>query len=283
MKKAKKVKQQKPSFFKNLNEQMRQKKSTFAVYTVLRALVIVALVRFIITFRFESAFICAITLVLMILPSLLEKHLRIELPSTLEIIILLFIFAAEILGEIEAYYIKFAFWDTMLHTINGFLCAAVGFALLDIINRDSKIKFNVGPLYLSIVAFCFSMTIGVLWEFGEFSLDYLFHTDAQKDTVLNSISTVMLDPNGENKAVTVSGITDVIVNGQSLGLGGYLDIGLYDTMKDLFVNFIGAAVFSVIGFFYVKNRGKGKFAKRFIPTIKEIPEDTETDTKAEEV
>ena len=58
------------------------------------------------------------------------------------------------------------------------------------------------------------------------------------------------------------------MNGQELGLGGYLDIGLIDTMQDLIVNFIGAFVFSVIGFFYVKNRGKGKLAGRFIPRRK---------------
>ena len=75
----------------------------------------------------------------------------------------------------------------------------------------------------------------------------------------------------QNIAVPVEGITDVIVNGKSLGLGGYLDIGLYDTMEDLFVNFIGAVVFSVIGYFYVKHRGKGKVARQFIPTLTEDP------------
>ena len=60
----------------------------------------------------------------------------------------------------------------------------------------------------------------------------------------------------------------------ALGLGGYLDIGILDTMKDLFVNFIGAVVFSFIGYFYVKSRGKGKFASRFIPQVVEVqPED----------
>ena len=59
-----------------------------------------------------------------------------------------------------------------------------------------------------------------------------------------------------------------MVNGQELGVGGYLDIGLIDTMQDLIVNFIGAFIFSVIGFFYVKNRGKGKLAGRFIPRRK---------------
>ena len=205
---------------------------------------------------------------LFIVPSFIQVNLRIELPSALEITILLFIFAAEILGEIQAYYIKFPFWDTVLHTINGFLMAAIGFALADILNRSKRISFQLSPVFLAIVAFCFSMTIGVLWEFFECSMDMFFGLDMQKDTVLNSISSVMLDPTGGNTPTSIRNITSVTVNGQDLGLGGYLDIGLLDTMKDLFVNFIGAVVFSIIGYFYVKNRGKGKFAKRFIPQVK---------------
>ena len=68
----------------------------------------------------------------------------------------------------------------------------------------------------------------------------------------------------------------VTADGQqiSLGLGGYLDVGILDTMKDLFVNFVGAVVFSIIGYFYVKTRGQGKFASRFIPQVVEVqPED----------
>ena len=62
------------------------------------------------------------------------------------------------------------------------------------------------------------------------------------------------------------------VNGTDLGFDGYLDIGLYDTMEDLFVNFIGAVTFSVIGYFYIKHRGKGKLAQAFIPTLSEDEE-----------
>ena len=110
-------------------------------------------------------------------------------------------------------------------------------------------------------------------------MDQLFLLDMQKDTVVNSIGSVMLDPAGGNHPVSIKHITDVIVvtaDGaqQSLGLGGYLDIGIIDTMKDLFVNFIGAVVFSTIGFFYVKNRGKGKFAPQFIPTVVDDVETT---------
>lgn len=78
---------------------------------------------------------------------------------------------------------------------------------------------------------------------------FIFGMDTQKDTIVNSINTVMLDPTGGNQVIHIGDINSVIVNGKELGLGGYLDIGLLDTMKDLFVNFIGAVVFSIIGFF----------------------------------
>lgn len=248
--------------------EMREHRSSFIVYMVLRALVILMMILQIFNKNYENVFLCALTLLLFIVPSFIQVNLRIELPSALEITILLFIFAAEILGEIQAYYIKFPFWDTVLHTINGFLMAAIGFALADILNRSKRISFQLSPVFLAIVAFCFSMTIGVLWEFFECSMDMFFGLDMQKDTILNSISSVMLDPTGGNTPTSIRNITSVTVNGQDLGLGGYLDIGLLDTMKDLFVNFIGAVVFSIIGYFYVKNRGKGKFAKRFIPQVK---------------
>ena len=107
-------------------------------------------------------------------------------------------------------------------------------------------------------------------------MDQLFLLDMQKDTVVHSIGSVMLDPSGGNTPTAIQNITDVIVvtadgTQHSLGLGGYLDIGILDTMKDLWVNFIGAVVFSIVGYFYVKSRGKGWFARNFIPQV--LPED----------
>ena len=253
---------------KALRMELREHKSSFIVYMTLRALVILVMILQILNRNFENVFLCALTLVLLIMPSLIQINLKIELPTALEIIMLLFIFAAEILGEIQAYYEKIPMWDTVLHTLNGFLMAAIGFALVDILNRNKKISFRLSPAFLAVVAFCFSMTIGVIWEFFEFGMDQIFHLDMQKDTIVNTIYSVMLDPAGGNHVVGVTGIRDVAVNGESLGLGGYLDIGLLDTMEDLLVNFIGATVFSIIGYFYVKNRGKGKFARRFIPRLK---------------
>lgn len=248
--------------------ELREHKSSFMVYVVLRVLVIIMAVLQFFNGNFENVFLCGLTLILLLIPSMIQIQLRIEFPTTLEIIILLFIFAAEILGEIQEYYIIFPFWDTMLHTLNGFLAAAIGFALVDILNREERIAFKLSPVFMAVVAFCFSMTIGVLWEFFECGMDLFLGFDMQKDTIVHSISSVMLDPAGGNKPTAIHNITQVLVNDQELGLGGYLDIGLLDTMKDLFVNFIGAVLFSIIGFFYIKRRGKGKFAKRFIPKRK---------------
>ena len=259
-----------------LRSAIRRQPVVFAVYLVLRLIVLASLVSAILRQEYESAFVCVLVLFLFMLPFFIQKNFGICLPSTLEIIILLFIFAAEILGELQSYFIQYPYWDTMLHTTNGFLCAAVGFSLIDILNRDAKIKFTLSPVYVAL-AFCFSMTIGVLWEFFEFGMDRLFHMDMQKDTIVHTISSVMLDPTNSNIPITIDGITSVAVNGRDLGFTGYLDIGLYDTMEDLFVNFIGATVFSVIGYFYLKHRGEGKFAKAFIPTIEETNKEPDSD------
>ena len=265
---------------RSLKAAIRRQPAVFTVYLVLRLIVLATLISSLIRGEYESAFICLLVLVLFMLPFFLQQNFGIELPSTLEIIILLFIFAAEILGELQCYFITYPYWDSMLHTTTGFLCAATGFALIDILNRNSRIKFQLSPIYVALAAFCFSMTVGVLWEFFEFGMDRLFHMDMQKDTIVTSITSVMLDPTNKNIPVTIDGITSVAVNGQELGFGGYLDIGLYDTMEDLFVNFIGALVFSTIGYFYIKHRGRGKLAQAFIPTITE-PDPEESGEKSE--
>ncbi len=247
--------------------EIKRKPAVAAVYFILRLIVLITLVSSAMRGEYESAFICLLVLFLFLLPMFVQRNFGIELPSTLEIIILVFIFAAEILGELACFFINVPNWDSILHTTTGFLCAAFGFALIDILNRNDKIKFELSPIYVALAAFCFSMTIGVLWEFFEFGMDRLFHMDMQKDTIIHTISSVMLDPTNKNIPITIDNITSVAVNGQDLGFNGYLDIGLYDTMEDLFVNFIGALTFSVFGFFYIKHRGKGRIAKAFIPTI----------------
>ena len=260
---------EKKNFRQAMEKELREHKSSFIVFYVLRLLVIVVFVRQIMNGGYESAFYCALAYLLLYVPSWVQVRLHIELPPALEITVLCFIFAAEVLGEVGAFYVVVPHWDTMLHTLNGFLAAAVGFSLVILLNDDERLTFDLSPLFLALVAFCFSMTIGVLWEFFEFAMDLFLHTDMQRDTVVNVIYSASLDATRSNKVVAVPNIREVLVNGQDLGLGGYLDIGLIDTMKDLFVNFLGAVVFSVTGFFYAKSKGEKKTAAQgFVPSRK---------------
>ena len=263
-----KNKTKKIRFRDKIKQEIRQHKSSFYVFNTLYILVIVSLVRQFFIGNYESVFLCILTLVLLIIPAIIQARFRMELPPTLEIIILLFIFSAEILGEINSFYFIIPFWDTMLHTLNGFLAAAIGCSLIVLLNNNKTLTFTLSPIFVAIVGFCFSMTIGVLWEFFEFGMDYYLGFDMQKDTIINTIHSY--DLSSETGIVSsIGNITSVTVNGQDLNLGGYLDIGLLDTMEDLWVNFIGALVFSIIGFFYAKSHGKGKLAKRFMPSIQE--------------
>nr|WP_326166645.1 hypothetical protein [uncultured Oscillibacter sp.] len=265
---------EKRDFRQAMEKELREHKSSFIVFYVLRALAIVAFVRQIMRGGYESAFYCALAYLLLYVPSWVQVKLHIELPPALEITVLCFIYAAEVLGEVNAFYVVVPHWDTMLHTLNGFLAAAVGFSMVVLLNDDERLTFDLSPVFLALVAFCFSMTIGVLWEFFEFGMDMFFHTDMQRDTVIDAIYSASLDATRSNKVMALPGIRDVAVNGESLRLGGYLDIGLIDTMKDLFVNFIGAVVFSVTGFFYAKSKGRTRTAAQgFVPSKKTADHD----------
>lgn len=248
-----------------------KKRRRLTIRAVLSIIVLFTAARAFMRGNYEHLFLCVLTLLLFCVPMVIDRTLGIDLPPVLETIIYCFIFSAEILGEINSYYTKIPYWDTMLHTINGFLMAAIGFALVDIFNRSERFSVKLSPLFLAIVAFCFSMTVGVLWEFFEFAADTYLHTDMQKDWIVHNINSVLFNPDGLNVVEHVH-IDSLLVNGEDwiAKYGGYTDIGLVDTMKDLLVNFIGAVIFSIIGFFYVKSCGKGKFASAFIPRVRSL-------------
>ena len=248
------------------------KRKTILYITLLVCVIAIMLISFF-NHNYKNVYMCLLTLLLFLIPSFLEKRMNIELPTVLECIIILFIFAAEILGEISGYYIKIPFWDTMLHTVNGFIMAAIGFFMIDLLNNSPRLHFNMSPVFVAFVSFCFSMTIGILWEFFEYGMDIITFTDMQKDMILQTISTVELNPEHINNSIVVSDITKTIIestlNGETTKTvieGGYLDIGLRDTMNDLIVNCIGALSFSIIGVFYIK--GRSLLAKNFIPRMK---------------
>lgn len=192
-----------------------------------------------------SVYLCVLTLWLFLLPGILEEKLRIQIPELLESLILVFIFASEMLGELNACYVRFPWWDGVLHGTSGFLAAAMGIGLGEILSRNREGL----PVPVSLlIGFCFSMTVGALWELLEWGVDCLFELDMQKDAVIERISSICLDPAGGNRACSIGNIRETVVilkdgSRRALGLGGYLDVGLRDTMEDLTANLAGAAVF----------------------------------------
>lgn len=245
----------------HLKERIALNKKAFLLYTILRGLVILTAVRCFFEANFEGLALCILSLLLFLVPSLLEEKMKIELPPVFECFIYGFIYAAEILGEVNKYYTRIPGWDTMLHTLNGFLCAAIGFSLVDILNRKSK-NINLSPFYMAVVGFCFSMTVGVIWEFFEYTMDSLFFLDMQKDFIVQKIGTVTLDTTHTQTPVVIDHITKTVIftsTGKKYTInGGYLDIGIIDTMKDLMVNCVGAVVFSAFGYIYEKTKSLSK-------------------------
>lgn len=269
----------------HLNDAERKKKSDKRkiIHTVLSALVILVMIRQFFMGNYSNVFTCILTILLFTIPTFVDHRLNIKMPILLEVIILFFIFAAEIMGEIQSFYTIIPLWDTILHTINGFIMAAIGFAMIDILNQSPRIHITMSPWFVAFVTFCFSMTIGVLWEFFEYGMDRIFLTDMQKDWMIHNVSSVLLNPSGLNDELVIKDVTRTVISGTIDGIqrdwvidGAYLDVGIIDTMKDLIVNCIGAIVFSVFGFLYIKTRGKGRIVTSLIPKLKTSEEIRET-------
>ena len=135
----------------NVREHIRTDRGVFILYSVLRILIIIIGIRSLFNGNYNGAAYCLLSLLLFLVPSLMEQGFSINIPPLLEGSIYLFIFAAEILGEVNYFYMAIPGWDTMLHTINGFLAAAVGFSTVELLNRNSK-NINLSPFYLTMVA-----------------------------------------------------------------------------------------------------------------------------------
>ena len=252
---------------RRLKNKIKEDKTTFIVYLILRVLVILCMIREVLLGNYLNAGLCVLSLVLFLVPTFFEERFKVDIPPVFEIVIMLFIFSAEILGEINNFYMRIPYWDMILHTLNGFLAAAVGYSLVYLLNENSE-KVNLSPIFVSLVAICFSMTIGVAWEFFEFGMDQTFKLDMQKDSYTSNIYTVDLDPDLTNDVIAVNDIDKTVLydkDGNILAqFNSFIDIGLSDTMFDMGVNFIGAIVFGVLGYFYMKNKDRLKVADKFI-------------------
>lgn len=202
-------------------------------------------------------------LVLYLVPFVLYVAFKITLPEFLEISLYLFVFAGLIIGEVFAIYGPFPYWDIILHTLSGFLLASVGFMIAGAMNHRKLAK-----RFILLFALCFSITLGSMWECVEFSFDQLTRTDAQKDTHIHNISTITLQRDGGSNPIKINDIqtTDLhLANGETVTIDeGFLDIGLIDTMKDIFIDAVGASIFCIFGLFYLKDKHKFKFIDNLV-------------------
>jgi len=169
-------------------------------------------------------------LLLTILPALLSRRLAIFIPPEFELATIAFIFAALFLGETRNYYDRYWWWDIALHATSGGLLGILGLLLVYILNETPRVDLHMRPGFVAFFAFCFSVTVGALWEIFEFAMDGFIGTNMQKP--------MFDDPSG-----------------------------LTDTMWDLIVDTLGALVVATLGYVYMKRGSKSVIARwiqRFI-------------------
>ena len=179
---------------------------------------------------------CFVTMVLVTAPFLLGKLLRFELNAVVFTFCVLYALGP-ILGYVYKLYYLTNWYDDILHASGGVAFAVLGVYLAKFVGGKSR----PSVLLTALFALFFSMAIALVWEFIEYGVDKIFHGDMQRDTVISYLDSYLLG--GKTGEVgRIEGIEEIIVNGKEIGLGGYIDIGLIDTMTDLLVETAGALV-----------------------------------------
>ena len=207
----------------NLNS---NSKSSMIITNLVRIALILTYIRGWVMHDHSQDFLIILTFIMTNYPSVLEKRFGVYLPNTLQIIITLFIFAAQVLGEMNNFYDKIPWWDTMLHATSGTILGLLGFMFVYLLNKNRESNVNLSPIFVVLFAFCFAITMGVFWEFFEYASDRLLGYNMQKFRM----------------------------PGQD---------GLVDTMEDLIVDTIGAIVACVFGWLYIKQENDTIFNNYF--------------------
>lgn len=166
---------------------------------------------------------CILGVIAMLLPGLLKHKLKIDIPSNMLILYTIFLYCAIYLGEVKSFYYTVPHWDTILHTFSGAMIGALGFSFVTLLNKTEEVPMNLSPLFVCLFSFCFAVTLGVIWEFYEFTFDGLLNLNMQKFALENG------EPLVGRAALT-------------------------DTMKDLIVDAVGALIMSIIGYISLKNK-----------------------------
>lgn len=225
-----------------VNRKTDAKRSLVEVcFWTLEAFTVISFVYFIFRGDKSDLVLCAVTILLLIFPQIIERLLKIKLSTTAHLLALL-LSTGPLLGNAYNLYFILTWWDTLLHFVSGILFAMLGFSLPDLIDRQSR---QHSKLLKYLTAILFALSTAVVWEFLEYSVDQIFHTDKQQDHIVKNITSYLLG-NELGNTGTINDIQSVVINGIDISLGGYLDIGLHDTMMDMFACATGAILFCII-------------------------------------
>lgn len=199
-----------------------------------------------ITKQFSRLPLAPVTILLILLPEGIERLLHCRIHTGLYVFSILYALGP-MLGQCHNFYYTISWWDKLLHICGGVLFAIIGLYLCKLMNRGQS------PILLcAVFALCFSIAISAVWEFVEFSSDQLLQTDMQDDSVITAIHSYIL---GDSLGTTgsIENIRSVVVDGTPLPVTGYIDIGLLDTMADMILESLGAAVTCAV---YLLDKGK---------------------------
>ncbi|XLQ20380.1 MAG: hypothetical protein ACKUBY_01190 [Candidatus Moraniibacteriota bacterium] len=172
---------------------MEKKKTvSYWIFLLVRVFSIILIVVTIINGHWLGTFNAGLTLFVTFLPNILQKKWNIVYPIELWIVALLFVMAALIFGEVFDFYYRFVWWDAALHTLSGFVIAMIAFIVVKQLNENIDIRVTLSPLFIALFAVCFSMSIGVVWEIFEYTMDSAFGTNMQKSGLVDTMQDLIV-------------------------------------------------------------------------------------------
>lgn len=174
---------------------------------------------------------CILGIVAMNLPSFINKKFHVTIPNNTIIAYLIFLYAAIVLGEVRSFYYRFQYWDSVLHAFSAGMLGSLGFDIVNVLNKSKETKINLSPFFVALFAFCFAVSIGVLWEIYEFSFDGILHLNMQKFRLEDGTNLIGRE-------------------------------ALKDTMDDLIIDCLGALTTSTIGYFALKHGKSDAFEQK---------------------
>lgn len=206
------------------------------IFIIIKVLVLIILAIELLKGNLSNTFLCFLTLIILSISDLIFQYLNV--PFYLKLVSYLFIFFTEILGEIFNLYVLIPYFDNIMHYTSGIIISALTYYFIKKFPKiDSKLVI--------ILIFSLSISVGSIWEIFEYTSDKILKTDMQKDTIILEITSVLFDENN-TKPITQQ-ISTITVNNEDYiqKYGGYIDIGLIDTMTDIIMGLLGTLTYII--------------------------------------